>query len=207
MSLAATIAAVVILLAASWWLTHYDDPRPLWLDAVPWPRLPRPRLPRLSRVRRRRRDGGRLAWKLWGLACKHPRVCPANAHSALIWHTRPLREIFIDWTCRSDLVANGGTCWCGKLRATDPGTAPLPPAGGGPGQDPPRAHGTRRVTTEHWAASGRHHASAPLALAWDANRGRYCHAETGPIAIPDGYGVIGEGTAMTAVDRMWRGLP
>ncbi len=57
----------------------------------------------------------RLRWKLWGLLTRPRRVCPANAHGALIWRTRPVREIFIDRMCRTDLEANGG-CWCGRLR-------------------------------------------------------------------------------------------
>ena len=58
----------------------------------------------------------KLRWRLWGLLCRSRRVCPSNAHSALIWRTKPLREVGIDWMCRSDCAANGA-CWCGKLRA------------------------------------------------------------------------------------------
>jgi hypothetical protein len=58
--------------------------------------------------------GERLRWKLWGLLTRSRRVCPANAHSALIWRMRPLREILVDPACRTDCAANGG-CWCGNL--------------------------------------------------------------------------------------------
>jgi hypothetical protein len=57
----------------------------------------------------------RLRWKLWDLVTRSRRVCPANAHSAIIWRTRPLREIGVDGICRRDLAANGA-CWCGNLR-------------------------------------------------------------------------------------------
>jgi len=57
----------------------------------------------------------RLRWKLWGLVTRSRRVCPANAHAALLWRSRPLREISVDGACRSDLAANGA-CWCGNLR-------------------------------------------------------------------------------------------
>lgn len=57
----------------------------------------------------------RLRWKIWGLVIRHPRVCPANAHGAVIWRTRPLREITVDRACRQG-CADNGTCWCGKLR-------------------------------------------------------------------------------------------
>jgi hypothetical protein len=57
----------------------------------------------------------RLRWKLWGLLTRSRRVCPANAHSALIWRMRPAREIFVDSMCRKDCALNGA-CWCGNLR-------------------------------------------------------------------------------------------
>lgn len=57
----------------------------------------------------------RLRWKLWGLVTRSRRVCPANAHGALLWGTQPLRGILVDSTCRRDCVANG-SCWCGNLR-------------------------------------------------------------------------------------------
>jgi hypothetical protein len=57
----------------------------------------------------------RLRWKLWGLVTRSRRVCPANAHGALIWRTRPLREVVVDGACRRDLAANG-SCYCGNLR-------------------------------------------------------------------------------------------
>lgn len=56
-----------------------------------------------------------LGWKLWGLLTRFRRVCPANAHGAVIGHTRPLREVFVDRTCRADCALNGA-CWCGNLR-------------------------------------------------------------------------------------------
>jgi hypothetical protein len=58
----------------------------------------------------------RIGWKLWGLLTRSRRVCPANAHGAVIWRTRPLREIFVDSVCRQDCALNG-QCWCGNLRA------------------------------------------------------------------------------------------
>ena len=61
---------------------------------------------------------GRLRWKLWDLVTRLPWVCPANAHSALIWRTRPLREMAVDGACRRDCAANG-SCWCNKLRRTE----------------------------------------------------------------------------------------
>lgn len=74
-----------------------------------------------------KREGSRLRWKLWGLLCRSRRVCPANAHSALIWRTRSVREIAVDDICRRDLAANG-CCWCGKLRdgTTSPACASKP---------------------------------------------------------------------------------
>jgi len=57
----------------------------------------------------------RLRWKLWGLATRSRRICPANAHGALIWRTQPLRGVFVDRTCRRDCAATG-SCWCGNLR-------------------------------------------------------------------------------------------
>ena len=56
-----------------------------------------------------------LRWKVYGLALRLPNVCPANAHGALIWRTRSLREMTVDRACRSDCAANG-SCWCNKLR-------------------------------------------------------------------------------------------
>jgi hypothetical protein len=60
----------------------------------------------------------RLRWKLWGLAARSRRVCPASAVGAIVWRVRPLREIIVDDTCRRDCAENG-TCWCGNLRATE----------------------------------------------------------------------------------------
>jgi hypothetical protein len=57
----------------------------------------------------------RLRWKLWALVTRSRRVCPASAHGAVIWRTRPLREIGVDSACRRDLAASG-CCWCGNLR-------------------------------------------------------------------------------------------
>lgn len=38
-----------------------------------------------------------------------------------------------------------------------------------------------------------------LGLTWDEGRGRYRHAETGPIIIPDDY------SAIVTAEQMWRG--
>ena len=57
----------------------------------------------------------RIRWKLWGLLTRSRRVCPANAHGAIIWRTQPLRGILVDSTCRRDCAATG-SCWCGNLR-------------------------------------------------------------------------------------------
>jgi hypothetical protein len=58
----------------------------------------------------------RLRWWLWGLACRLPKVCPANAHRVLIL-TYPGRDHnpLIDSVCRSDCASNG-ECYCGRLR-------------------------------------------------------------------------------------------
>lgn len=53
-----------------------------------------------------------------------------------------------------------------------------------------------------YPATGQHCATV-LRLGLD---GLWHGDETGPFTIPDGYGRIGEGTVMAAVDRMWRGL-
>ena len=60
----------------------------------------------------------RLRWKLWGLVTRSRRVCPANAHGAIIWRTQPLRGILVDRTCRRDCAATG-SCWCGNLRRAE----------------------------------------------------------------------------------------
>ena len=56
----------------------------------------------------------KLGWRLWSLACKLRRICPANAHSLIIWGYK--RDPRIDGACRGDLARNG-SCWCGKVRA------------------------------------------------------------------------------------------
>lgn len=56
----------------------------------------------------------RLRWRLWGLITGLPGVCPANAHSVLIWQN--WRSVRIDSMCRRG-CAETGSCWCGKLRA------------------------------------------------------------------------------------------
>jgi len=63
--------------------------------------------------------GERLRWKLWGLLCRLPGVCPANAHGALLT-SRPChgRNPLIDRLCREG-CADRGACWCGKLRRHD----------------------------------------------------------------------------------------
>ena len=59
-------------------------------------------------------DGGKVRWRLWSLAIRSRRVCPASAHSLIIWGY--LRDPCVDDMCRRD-CADNGTCWCGKLRA------------------------------------------------------------------------------------------
>lgn len=59
----------------------------------------------------------RLGWWLWGLLTRSRRVCPVNAHSALIWRMRPVREVFEDSTCRRDRADNG-RCFCGNPGVT-----------------------------------------------------------------------------------------
>lgn len=70
---------------------------------------------------RRALEGMRRAewwrWKLWGLLVRHPRVCPANAHGALIWRSHPWWQVGVDRTCRD--LGNAPSCWCGKLRRED----------------------------------------------------------------------------------------
>lgn len=57
-----------------------------------------------------------LRWKLYGLAVRLPRACPANAYTAIV-STSPGRNLspFIDEACARDCLFNG-SCWCGKLR-------------------------------------------------------------------------------------------
>lgn len=62
-------------------------------------------------------------WRLWNLVTRSRRVCPAYACDALIWHTRPLREIFVDDMCRQD-CADNGACWCGLDADPRPDTRP-----------------------------------------------------------------------------------
>jgi hypothetical protein len=57
-------------------------------------------------------DGGRFRWWLWNHSQRFRRVCPANAHSLLIWGYQ--RNPCIDRACRTDCARNG-CCWCGKL--------------------------------------------------------------------------------------------
>jgi hypothetical protein len=58
----------------------------------------------------------RLRWKLWGLACRLPWVCPCNAHTAIVAdYPGRSRRLRVDYGCRRDLAVNGG-CYCGKLR-------------------------------------------------------------------------------------------
>ena len=61
----------------------------------------------------------KFRWMLYGLVTRSRRVCPANAHGAIIWRTQPLRGILVDSTCRRDCAANG-FCWCGNLRTAKP---------------------------------------------------------------------------------------
>lgn len=69
----------------------------------------------------------RLRWKLWGLACKSSRVCPANAHSVFIYGVR--RSVLIDQMCCND-ANNNGSCWCGKVQR------PVRAAAGGEPENP-----------------------------------------------------------------------
>jgi hypothetical protein len=71
------------------------------------------------REQRRRKDPAALwlRWKLWALLIRSRRVCPVNAHGALIWRTRPWREMFVDRNCRIDAAENGA-CFCGNIRDT-----------------------------------------------------------------------------------------
>ena len=57
----------------------------------------------------------RLRWWLWRQVCRHPNVCPAQAHSLIVWGCMDRRPQ-IDDGCRTDCTRNG-SCWCGKLRA------------------------------------------------------------------------------------------
>jgi hypothetical protein len=58
----------------------------------------------------------KFRWWLWALACRLPRVCPANAHTSLILsYPGRRRSPLVDDVCRSDCAANG-ECWCRKLR-------------------------------------------------------------------------------------------
>lgn len=65
----------------------------------------------------------RTRWRLWHLACRSSRVCPANAHSAIIYGER--RSIFIDQVCCND-ANNNGACWCGKLQRAAVGQVVTP---------------------------------------------------------------------------------
>ena len=56
----------------------------------------------------------KIRWWLWWHLCKLPNICPANAHSVLIW--RMSRDPRIDASCRRDAAECDGTCWCGKIR-------------------------------------------------------------------------------------------
>lgn len=60
----------------------------------------------------------RLRWRLWNFLSGRPGICPAHAHSLIIWGER--RSPRIDRMCRRDLGRNG-SCWCGKLREADRG--------------------------------------------------------------------------------------
>lgn len=64
--------------------------------------------------------GERLRWFAWRHLIRLPRVCPANAHSRIIWRIEHddgfVKGCLIDDMCRRDCAANDA-CWCGKLRA------------------------------------------------------------------------------------------
>jgi hypothetical protein len=60
----------------------------------------------------------RLRWMLWSLAVRLPRVCPSNAHTAIVAaYPGRSRNLLIDQACKRDCAAVG-SCWCGKLRQT-----------------------------------------------------------------------------------------
>jgi hypothetical protein len=67
----------------------------------------------------------RLGWEALE-PCRPPaRVCPSNAHTAIvIAYPRRSRNLLINRACRQDCAATG-SCWCGKLRQ-----APAVPRGG-----------------------------------------------------------------------------
>jgi hypothetical protein len=57
----------------------------------------------------------RLRWRIWTLLTRSRRICPANAHSLIIYGER--RDPRIDSMCRRDAAANG-SCWCGNPEAS-----------------------------------------------------------------------------------------
>lgn len=59
----------------------------------------------------------KLRWKIWNALTKLPNICPANAHSVVIYGER--RDPRVDAACRRDFARNG-VCWCGKLRESWP---------------------------------------------------------------------------------------
>ena len=56
----------------------------------------------------------RVRWWLWRHLIRHPRVCPASAHSRVVWGIRDA-GLAVDGMCRDDALRNGA-CWCGKVR-------------------------------------------------------------------------------------------
>lgn len=63
----------------------------------------------------------RLRWKVWRLFCKLPNICPAAAHSLIVYGYRDV-DPRINWMCRKDCEWNG-TCWCGKVTAQFDGSS------------------------------------------------------------------------------------
>ena len=57
----------------------------------------------------------KLRWRLWAWLSSRRGICPANAHTMVIYGD--LRhDPRISSMCRQDCERNG-ECWCGKLRA------------------------------------------------------------------------------------------
>jgi hypothetical protein len=56
--------------------------------------------------------------RVWGWACRWPKVCPANSHTLIVW--KSWRSPWIDTACRMDYARNG-TCYCAKLRRPEAG--------------------------------------------------------------------------------------
>ena len=58
----------------------------------------------------------RMRWRLWGLLTRSRRVCPANAHEAIVSRSPGRRRNpFAGRACRRS-SEDRGSCYCGKLR-------------------------------------------------------------------------------------------